>query len=310
MALTSVSVTIFALDHFFGRDFRAVVDVAAAAEDAGVDHLALPDHVVMGERTDRYPFGTFPYPPQEPWLEPMVTLGAMAARTERLRLGCSVLVAGARPAALIAKSAATLDVLSDGRFDLGLGPGWQREEIEACGMPFENGRDRLVDTARACRTLWRDAPASFASATVSFSDIWCEPRPTSPDGVPIWFGIPPSERNATLIAELGAGWLPLGKDWTVDDTARGAARIRAAFEAAGRNPAELGVRAVLPPVLDADGRGLLAPTLEEGLPRLAAAGATSASLGLRFFAADAAGIAPFFQDLGRRWDAMGRSVEG
>jgi probable F420-dependent oxidoreductase len=306
--VTSVSVTLFALDHFFGADLATVVDVARTAEDAGIDHLALPDHVVMGRRTDAYPFGTFPYPPEEPWLEPMVTLGAMAAATETITLATAILITSVRPAPLIAKSAATLDVLSHGRFELGLGAGWQREEIEASGIAFRGRQRRLADTARACRALWRDAPASFSSETVSFTDLWCIPRPTRASGVPLWFGAPLTEANVALIAETGTGWLPLGKDWTIDDTAAGVERLRAAFTGAGRDPAELGVRAVLPPVLDDDGRGRLDATLE-GLPRLAAAGVTSASLGLRFFADGPAGVRPFLEDLGRRWDSLGRSVE-
>jgi probable F420-dependent oxidoreductase len=309
VALTSVSVTLFALSRCFGDDLRGIVDAARIAEDAGVDHLALPEHVVMGRNTDRYPFGAFPYPPEEPWLEPTVAIAAMAAATERITLASAILISSVRPAVLLAKTAATLDVLSGGRFELGVGTGWQREEIEACGVPFTNLRDRLADTVRACRVLWRDAPASFSSPTVEFEDVWCLPAPTRATGVPLWFGMPPTPRNADLIAEVGTGWLPLGKDWTIDDVAAGAARIREAFVARGRDPEELSVRAVLPPVLDADGRGRLDATLEVGLPRLAAAGVTSASLGLRFFADGPDGIRPFFEDLGRRWDAFGRTVD-
>jgi alkanesulfonate monooxygenase SsuD/methylene tetrahydromethanopterin reductase-like flavin-dependent oxidoreductase (luciferase family) len=180
--------------------------------------------------------------------------------------------------------------------------------VEASGYEFRNLRGRLGDTARACRALWRDAPASFASDTVSFTDLWCVPRPTRPSGVPMWFGAPLTDGNLALIVETGAGWLPLGKNWTVDDTAAGVERLRAAFVAAGRDPGELGVRAVLFPVLDDDGRGRLDATLEEGLPPLAAAGVTSASLGLRFFADGSDGVRPFFEELNRRWDALGRSV--
>jgi probable F420-dependent oxidoreductase len=310
VAVTSLSVTLFALDHYFGPDLANVVDAARIAEDAGLDHLALPDHVVMGRGTDTYPFGTFPYEPDEPWLEPMTALGAMAAATERITLATAILITSVRPAPLIAKSAATLDVLSRGRFELGLGTGWHREEIEASGYEFKRLRARMGDTARACRALWRDAPASFESETVSFTDLWCVPRPTRPDGVPIWFGAPLTDANVALITETGSGWLPLGKDWTIDDTRAGVERLRAAFTAAGRDPDDLGVRAVLTPVLDDDGKGRLDATLEEGLPRLAGAGVTSVSLGLRFFADGPDGVRPFFEELGRRWDALGRSVSG
>jgi probable F420-dependent oxidoreductase len=304
MALTSVSVSVFALSKFYGEDLAGVIETARVADASGVDHLALPEHVVMGRNTDAYPFGTFPYPPEEPWLEPTTTIGAMAAATERIRLGISILITTVRPAPLVAKTAATLDVLSGGRFELGVGTGWQREEIEACGVPFDGMRDRLADTVRACRVLWRDAPALFTSPTVSFDELWCLPFPVQAGGVPLWFGVPPTARNAELIAEVGAGWLPLGRNWTLDDVAAGAARIRDAFVARGRDPGELGVRAVLPPVVGDDGTVQVDRSLEEGLPRLAAAGVTSATIPLSVYALGPEHVRPFLEDLGRRWQAL------
>ena len=70
----TVSLTLSGVGRIYGPDFRGVLDLARAADDAGVDQIVVPDHVVMGSRTDRYPFGTFPYPPEEPWPEPLVTL--------------------------------------------------------------------------------------------------------------------------------------------------------------------------------------------------------------------------------------------
>jgi alkanesulfonate monooxygenase SsuD/methylene tetrahydromethanopterin reductase-like flavin-dependent oxidoreductase (luciferase family) len=130
----------------------------------------------------------------------------------------------------------------------------------------------MMDTLRACRALWRDAPASFASPTATFDSLWCEPRPAQPDGVPIWFGVAPSTRHAAHVAELGAGWLPVGVDLAA--MRDGAAKIRAAFAAAGRDPASLGVRANVPPALDAAGRIDLDRTLAESAPAAVAGGAT------------------------------------
>ena len=98
-----VSVTISGLSRLFGGDLAAVLDAARAADEAGVDQLVLTDHLAIGPRTDRYPFGTFPYPPEEPWLEPLTTLAAIAGATERVRLGTGVLVAPLRPALLLAE---------------------------------------------------------------------------------------------------------------------------------------------------------------------------------------------------------------
>lgn len=239
-----VALTISGLDRIFGADLDRVLELARAADAAGVHQLVLPDHVAIGPRLDRYPFAErFPYPPEEPWLEPMTTLAAIAAVTERTRLSTGILIGPARPAVLLAKTAATLDVLSRGRLDLGLGTGWQREELAAVGVPYDDRDRRLGDTARACRALWTDdQPVRFTSATVSFDALWCEPRPVQAGGLPLWFAGPPTEATARRVAELGVGWLPIAGT-PVDDIARGIERIRSAFERAGRDPATLEVRA-------------------------------------------------------------------
>ena len=182
-----LAVLVSGLHALFGPDLRSFVEVARIADEAGVDQVVLPDHVVMGARTDRYPYGTFPYDADAPWIEPLTTLAAMASATTRVRLGTGILIAPLRPAVLLAKTIATLDVLSGGRVDLGVGVGWQREEYEALGVPFAGRWQRLDDTLGACRALWQDAPASFSSPTVAFDDIWCAPRPVQAR-VPVWFG--------------------------------------------------------------------------------------------------------------------------
>src|SRR5262245_29859676 len=184
-----VSITLSGLARLFGDRLGAVVELAAAAEAAGIDQIAVPDHLAMGPRTDRYPYGRFPLPLDEPWLEPLTTLAAIASTTKRMRLATGVLIAPIRAPLALAKTAATLDVLSGGRLDLGVGVGWQVEEYEAVGVPWEERWRRLEDGLRACRALWRDAPASFRSATVSFGELWCLPRPVQVGGVPLWFGV-------------------------------------------------------------------------------------------------------------------------
>ncbi len=122
---------------FYARDeWHRFVDLARAADGAGVDRVVVVDHVVMGPNTDAYNWGKFPTPPDAPWLEPMTVLAAMAAATTRVRLATGILIAPLRPAVLLAKQAATLDVLSQGRLDLGVGTGWQREEYDAEGLDF------------------------------------------------------------------------------------------------------------------------------------------------------------------------------
>jgi len=271
-----ISLTVSGVKRLFGDDLSQLIDFAKRAEDAGIDQIAMTDHLAIGPHTERYPYGAFPFPNDEPWPEPLLTLAAMAGATRRIRLATAVLIAPLRPALLLAKSLATLDVLSGGRVDLGVGTGWQKEEFAASGVPFETRAARMDDVLRACRVLWRDAPASFQSPTVSFDDLWCIPRPVQPGGVPIWFGVPPTPRNVARVVEMGVGWVPVGTD--LDALASGARVLRDAFAAAGRDPAMLGVRANVPFAIGADGRVDLDRSIAEGIPRASEAGATIAAL--------------------------------
>jgi probable F420-dependent oxidoreductase len=290
-----VSITLSGLSRWYGASLAAVTELAPAAEAAGIDQIAVPDHLAIGPRTDRYPYGRFPLPADEPWLEPLTLLAAMAGMTRRIRLATGVLIAPLRPALLLAKTAASLDVLSGGRLDLGVGVGWQREEFTDLGAPFEARAARFDDTLRACRALWSGGPVSFRSATVSFEDLICQPRPVQPGGPPLWFGVAASPRNAARIAELGAGWLPMASDPEV--IAEGVETLRRAFEKAGRDPASLGVRANAPVENRADGKPDLEATLKE-LPRLRSAGVTVAGFALARFARSRLEIPEFLERLG------------
>ena len=107
----------------------------------------------------------------------MTVLTAIAATTTRIRLGTGILLAALRRPAVLAKQLATLDVLSDGRVDLGVGVGWQREEYEAAGLSFED-RGRLLDhTLEVCQTLWTQQRATYQSAELTFDGIHQMPKP-------------------------------------------------------------------------------------------------------------------------------------
>ena len=295
MAL-QISVTVSGLGRLFGRELHGLVETARIADDLGIDQIAVADHLAMGPRTDRYPYGRFPLPEDEPWPEPLVTLAAMAGATRRIRLATGILIAPLRPALLLAKSAATLDVLSGGRLDLGVGVGWQREEYEASGVPFEGRYARLDDTLRACRALWRDAPADFASPTVRFQALRSEPRPLQPGGPPLWFGVAATERGVRRMAELADGWMPMESGPAA--LREGLSRIRAACAAAGRDPAGFGVRAHAP-VFFEKGRGADLDRALAALPELADAGATAASFALAVYARAPGEVRPFLERLAR-----------
>jgi probable F420-dependent oxidoreductase len=263
-----------------GGDWRRLLDVARAADDAGIDRVVVTDHVINGPDVDQYPWGRFPVGPDGDWLEPLTVLTAVAAVTERLRLSTGILIVPLRPAALLAKTVATLDVLSGGRVDLGVGVGWQPAEFAAVGVDYAARGRILTETVAACRALWEDLPATFHSPTVSFSDTFCAPRPAQ-RRLPVWFSGTLHERNLRRIVELGDGWIPIMGS-TVDDIRRGTGRLVEAFAAADRPPGEVQVQGSLAPARDADGRSDPVATMA-AVPALVDAGATDLTVHLLAF---------------------------
>jgi probable F420-dependent oxidoreductase len=269
--MVQVAIGLYGLQQWFGGDFAPVVEVARRAEEADIDQVSITDHVVMGENIDKYPYGPFPSSLDFPWFEPLTVLAAIAGGTRRIRLSTGVLIAPLRPAVLLAKQLATLDVMSHGRVTIGLGLGWQKEEYEASGVPWSGRYTRLEEQVRVCKLLWSEAPASFRGSTVQFERIHAWPRPVQSGGIPIWFGLAPSERNIERIAELGDGWIPMEK--RPELLAGHIDKLRKAFAARGRDPQSLAVRVVLHAVFRSDGTPDLEATLA-AIPALADAGVT------------------------------------
>jgi probable F420-dependent oxidoreductase len=280
-------------------EWRRFIDLGRAAEDAGVDRVVVVDHVVMGPHTENYAWGKFPVPPEAPWFEPLTMLTAIAAVTTRVRLATGILIVPLRPAALLAKQVATLDQISRGRVDLGVGTGWQREEYEAEGLDFAQRGQLLTDALGAMQVLWRETPADYSSPTLSFRDIYCEPKPVQPGGVPLWVAGTLNARNLDRLVRYGAGWIPIMGE-TVDGIAAGAKQIREAFAAAGRDPATLKVQAPMRMERGDDGALDLARSVAT-VPELVAAGATDVNVTLRAFARTPEESPAAMQELVRRF---------
>jgi len=295
MSRVSRSITVSAVGHLYGDDLAGLVELARIADDTGIDQLVIPDHVVMGPHLENYPYGKFPLPLEEPWPEPLTVLAAMAGASSRVRFGTGVLITPLRPAVLLAKTLATLDVLSRGRLEVGVGTGWQQEEYDAQGLDFAKRWQLFDDGLRACKVLWRDAPAAFSSPTVSFREIWCLPRPAQAGGPPLWFGVALGPKNLARIAELGAGWMPM--DSRPEALRAGIAKLREAFRAAGRSFDGFGVRAHVDYVRRADKSLDLDATLAS-IPALVEAGATSISLALAQIVRERAEIPRAFERIG------------
>lgn len=272
-----LSVTLPSFGHLVPNgQWRRLLDVARAAEDAGVDRLLVVDHLVMGTHMERYPFGPPPGAPDDPWLEPLTVLAAVSSVTEQVRLATGVLIAPLRNPALLAKSAATLDVLSGGRLELGVGSGWQREEFEAAGVDFDRRGDLLDETLEAVTTLWRDTPASFSGTGLRFDDVHLHPKPQQPAGVPLLIAGGPTPRNLRRLTRWGSGWIPAPRQ-TPAELAAGVHLVAAAWCEAGRDLAELAVQGSLPVVNGRDGRPDVARSLGEAGALLDAGATTSRS---------------------------------
>ena len=273
--MTQVGIGLYGLQKWFAGDFASVTELVRIAEARGVDLVSLTDHVVMGENLENYPYGKFPAPLDFPWFEPVTVLGALAGVTQRIRLSSGILIAPLRPAVLLAKQLATLDVMSRGRLTIGLGVGWQKEEYDASGIPWEGRYTRLDEQLRVCRLLWSEAPAAFRGSTVSFEKIHAFPRPVQSGGVPIWLGLAPSDRNIERMAEFADGWIPMEQDPA--KLAGAIARIRTAVASRGRDPKGFGIRVVPRFLFRADGTPDLEATLAQ-VPELVKAGATVVEL--------------------------------
>lgn len=264
----------------FGADhLHTMTNVAREAERAGVDAIQMPEHVIMhGKARDTFPaeYGAFFHELDEPMPDPFVTLGAISAVTERVQLVTGILIAPLRPAALLAKQAATLHAMSRGRFVLGVSASWQRGEYEALGVPYAERGRRLDDTLRACRALWAEAPAGFNSSTVTFSDVYCSPRPGTGHGIPIWFGGAFGPRLVRRIVEGGHGWILFsGLGETADTIRSRVAQVKEALAEAGRDPDALEV---------SSGSLTPSPDLErtlETVPALFDAGVTMLQVGIQ-----------------------------
>ena len=277
------------LRSFAARDpggWAHVIRQAETFDRAGVDRLAVSDHVVFGENLDAYgrpeiggqAGGSQPTGPDGHWLEPITLLSVLAGRTSRIRLATNVLIAALRRPVVLAKSTATLDVLSGGRLDLGVGVGWQREEYDAAGVDFDRRGEALDDTLAICDALWSDLSADFTSPRLRFERIHMMPKPLQAGGVPIWVSGSVNPRVARRLARYGTRWIP----WLGPTADLGAevARMREAVDRAGGEAARLQVVGILATESSADGSVDIAGTIA-GVPALIAAGATDVRVNLR-----------------------------
>jgi probable F420-dependent oxidoreductase len=194
-----------------------IVELAREAEARGLESLWLPEHthIPVSRRTPP-PTGDAELAEEyRRCLDPLVALGAAVSATTTLRLGTGILLAAQREPLVTAKAVATLDHLSGGRAALGVGFGWNEDELEHHGVAMADRRAVAREVVLAMQSLWAEDEASFAGKHVRFSPTWSWPKPvqTGSDGrprVPVLHGGAPGPKLFAHIAEYGDGWIPIG----------------------------------------------------------------------------------------------------
>src|SRR5579883_203395 len=226
-----------------GNDPLAIRDYAQAVEAMGYRHILAYDHV-LGASTATRPDWRGPYTSETPFHEPFVLFGYLAGLTRQLELVTGVIILPQRQTALVAKQAAEVDVLSGGRFRLGIGVGWNPVEYQGLNEDFHNRGARSVEQVAVLRALWTEPVVTFHGRWHHIEAAGIHPLPIQRP-IPIWFGGSPADQILKRIARLGDGWLPQLPDPRKEETRQAIERLRAFTLEAGRAPEAMGIEARL-----------------------------------------------------------------
>ena len=233
--MTHFGLVIFPTDKAIRPD-----TLAKEAEAFGFESLFLPEHThIPASRRSPWPGGGDL--PEEYWrtYDPFVALSMAASVTQTLRLGTGISLVTERDPILMAKQVASLDHLSAGRLLLGVGAGWNAEELENHGTPFTQRWRILRERVLAMRAIWTQEDAEFHGDFVDFDPLWAYPKPIQAGGPPVLIGAS-SRFVYDRIAEYGDGWFPIYQDKRRRDAgggvdyAEGIRHTRAAWQARGR----------------------------------------------------------------------------
>jgi probable F420-dependent oxidoreductase len=229
----------FALGIGQGTNPEWVRAVASNAERLGFASIWAPEHVVLLDQyASKYPYsaGEFPMPIETPFGDPFTTLAFVAACTSTIKLGTGICLVPEHNPLVLAKTVATADRLSGGRFILGTGIGWLEEEFKAIGVSWERRAERTREYVEAMRKLWTEDPSSYSGEFVKFNQARSFPKPAQGKGVPVWFG---GESGPALrrVAEYGDGWL--GFNLSPEQAAAKIRRIEELLRANGRKRSDV-----------------------------------------------------------------------
>jgi len=217
-----------------GTDPARIRDWAQAAEDLGFSHIEVPDHVFGATARDGW---TPRYNEQDPFHETFVTLGFLAAVTRTIRLTSGVLILPQRQTGVVAKQAAEVDVLCEGRLRLGVGVGWNFVEYQALGTDWKTRGARQAEQIEVLKRLWTDDLVTFKGRFHDLYEVNITPPPVQRP-IPIWFG-GDSEPVIRRAARYGDGWMPI---LTPDEQAESKlAMLREQLTIFGRDPEAFGI---------------------------------------------------------------------
>ncbi|MDA0788918.1 MAG: LLM class F420-dependent oxidoreductase [Proteobacteria bacterium] len=271
-----------------GADPDRIAAFAATAESTGYDHLIVYDHV-LGASTKNRPDWSGPYTSSSMFHEPFVLFGYLAGLTETLELVTAVIILPQRQTALVAKQAASLDVLSRGRLRLGVGTGWNAVEYEALSEDFHNRGVRSEEQIDVMRKLWANEVISYDGRWHKISEAGLNPLPARRH-IPVWLG-GMAPQVIDRVGRIADGWFPFYNENLK-------AQIDAMQQVAqdhGRNPDEIGIEVMV-------GLGDAGPKQLDQLKRLRDMGVTHAAV-----VTMNAGLAPdeHIDSLQRFYDAAG-----
>lgn len=222
----------------YGSDSAAIRDYAETAEGLGFTHILVYDHV-LGENAGRSTQHYRPYTHLSSFQEPFILFSYMAGFTQKLEFTTGILILPQRQTALVAKQAATLDVLSNGRLRLGIGIGWNEIEYEALNENFNNRGKRSEEQVEVLRLLWTQPLVTYRGKYHTISDAGLNPMPIQRP-IPIWFG---GLAEAVLMraARLGDGWMPNYR--TIEQALPALDTLHRYLEQSGRSKDEFGIEA-------------------------------------------------------------------
>ena len=224
-----------------------MIGLAQAAEAAGVESVWTFEHAIVPvEYASKYPYnesGKMGAEPETIMVDPLIALTAIAAATKTLRLGTGVNILSQVNPLIMAKQAASLDFVSDGRFMLGVGIGWLREEFEAMGTPFERRGERFDDYIIAMKKVWSGEVVEHKSDFINWHGFKSYPLPVQKPHLPIVIG-GNKAKAFERVAKFGDGWF--APSASPKDLAPYLETLKAACEKVGRDPAEIEITAMWP----------------------------------------------------------------